>query len=162
VNNIFNFLREHEVFLMLIPVIVFGAIIYFYGFDGRGAYDGEAEVFIEKHSFRVDVADTPLERQQGLSGTKSLRLSNGLLFVFGKSSIQRFWMKDMLIPIDIIWINDGKIVGFVENVQPEPGVSLMKLKRYSSPVPVNYVLEVSAGTVNRIGASVGDAVTIRL
>ena len=71
-------------------------------------------------------------------------------------------MKDMLIPIDIIWIHNGKVVGFAENVQPEPGVPTMKLAKYSPQSPVEYVLEVRAGTARRINLSVGDAVSIRL
>lgn len=160
-QEIIRIIKEHnEIILILIVIIIFGAAIYLYGFDRGGAYEGE--VVIGRHGFRVDVADTPLEHQQGLSGRESLRATEGLLFVFRKPGIQRFWMKDMLIPIDIIWINGNRIVGFEENVSPQPGVSMTELAVYKSPSPVDYVLEVPAGTVGRIGASVGDEVSIRL
>lgn len=120
------------------------------------------KIVIRGHEFAVGVADTFLEKQRGLSGKNSLERNEGMLFVFGWPAVRRFWMKDMLIPIDIIWINGNRIVGFEENVSPQPGVSMTELAVYKSPSPVDYVLEVPAGTVGRIGASVGDEVSIRL
>ena len=153
-------IKGYELLLILVPIFIFGAIIYFYGFSGRGIYEGE--VYIRNQKFKVDVADTPSERQKGLSGRESLSSGEGLLFTFQRSSVQRFWMKDMLISIDIIWINGDRVIGITENLEPEPGVSVMRLKTYPSPGPVNYVLEVPAGTSERIGIVAGDAVSIRL
>jgi uncharacterized protein len=160
-QGIIRIIREHsEIILILIPIIIFGTIVAIYGFNVEGTETGE--VVIGRHGFRVDVADTPLERQQGLSGRESLRANEGMLFVFRKPAIQRFWMKDMLISIDIIWIDGNRVVGFEENVSPQPGVPLAGLTVYKPPSPVDYVLEVPSGTVSRIGVSVGDGVSIRL
>ena len=152
--------KGYEFILILVPIFIFGAMVYFYGFSGRGIYEGE--VYIKNHRLHVDVADTPAERQKGLSGRESLLPETGLLFVFRKPAVQRFWMKGMLIPIDIIWISGGKVVGVTENLEPEPGVSMVKLKSYPSPSPVEYVLEVPAGTAERIRITAGDPVSIRL
>ena len=153
-------IKGYEFLLILVPILIFGAMIYFYGFSGRGIYEGE--VYIRNQKFQVDVADTLAERQKGLSGRESLKPNEGLLFTFQRPSGQRFWMKDMLISIDIIWINGDRVIGVTENLEPEPGVSIMRLKTYPSPGPVNYVLEVPAGTAKRIGIVAGDAVSIRL
>ena len=136
------------------------AAVYFYGFATRDISDGK--VSINGHEFKVDVADTIATRAQGLSGREELRENEGMLFVFGGVSPRRFWMKDMLISIDIIWVNEDEVVGFDKNVNPEPGVALQNLTSYKSPIPVNTVLEVSAGTVDKLGISVGDSVSIRL
>ena len=69
------------------------------------------------------------------------------------------WMKNMKFPIDIIWMRDNTVVGFAENAQPE--LSGEALKLYQPPGFVNYVLEVSAGTVERLNISPGTEVVIQ-
>ena len=88
-QGVIKFIEGHrEIILIFIPVLIFGLLIYFYGFDGRGIYEGK--VAINRHVFRVSVADTPLERGQGLSGVSSLGDTEGMLFVFKRPSIHRF------------------------------------------------------------------------
>ena len=59
----------------------------------------------------VQIADTAEKRKNGLSGITSLKENSGMLFVFDtKGASPLFWMKDMLIPLDLIWISNGKIV----------------------------------------------------
>ena len=145
---------------IIIGVLLLALLIYNYGLGARS--DDGGEVVINNHSFTVDVVETIASHQKGLSGRESLGDDEGMLFVFPKASTRRFWMKGMLIPIDIIWIHDGVIVGIEKNVQPEPGVSLAGLKSYKSPVPVEYVLEVGSGIAEKSGITVGDTVSIRL
>jgi len=108
--------------------------------------------------FSVEVASTTMEQTRGLSGRAGLEKNEGMLFLFSSSGVQNFWMKDMNFPIDIIWIGDGKVLGFAENAEPQPGVPLWKLKIYSSPDDVDTVLEVNAGTVTDDGIKIGDLV----
>lgn len=153
-------LRGLEFWIILIPIIFAVFLIYIYGFGIRGTVAGQ--VFINEQGFSVDISDTPLKRQQGLSGREELGVDEGMLFIFERPAMHRFWMKDMLIPIDIIWISRGEVVGFEKNVLPEPGVSTLKLKAYQSPQPVELVLEVAAGTVEKLNIKEGDSVSIRL
>ena len=107
---------------------------------------------------QVQIADDQFERMRGLSGTTSLEQNEGLLFLHESKEIQHYWMKDMLIPIDIIWIDGNEVAGFVEEAQPqEPPLTI-----YSSPVPVDKVLEVSSGFVEENGLKVGDILDIEL
>jgi len=146
---------------ILVVVILFAIfLVYVYGFHNRDLESGK--VFIGEHEFKADIADTPLKRQQGLSGRENLQDDEGMLFVFTRPGAQRFWMMGMLIPIDIIWISDGKVVGFEKNAEPEPGVAVHNLTIYSPPLPVELVLEVPARTVDRLGIGIGDSVSIRL
>ena len=149
-----------ELWIIVIPILFVGLLIYFYGFGARDVTGGK--VFVSGHEFKVDISDTVLKRQQGLSGREKLADDEGMLFVFERPAVRRFWMKDMPIPIDIIWISDGEVVGFERNLEPEPSVSIFSLKTYSSPQPVKLVLEVSAGTIDRLGIKKGDSVSIRL
>jgi uncharacterized membrane protein (UPF0127 family) len=103
-------------------------------------------------SVRVEVAVTAEERARGLSNRSSLPASAGMLFVFESAHQPSFWMKDTLIPLDLIWIDaDKRVEGITPNVQPEPGVADSGLRRYSSEAPVLYVLELNAGAAARFG-----------
>lgn len=111
--------------------------------------------------FTTEVADTMLSRTRGLSGRDSLPDGGGMLFVFPTSTGSGFWMKDMKFPIDIVWIRGEKVVGFAENMQPEPGKTMWSLKIYYPPEYVDMVLEINAGAVKKYGLRVGDMVNIR-
>ena len=101
------------------------------------------------------------EKRLGLPGRKSLPDKQGMLFVFDTKSYQTFWMKDMLIPIDIIWISDDIIVDISKNVpNPVPGTVQAQLPLYSSSKPANYVLEVNAGFSDKYSIKIGDKVDL--
>ena len=112
--------------------------------------------FSNGKAITVEIADDRAEQVQGLSDRESLEQDHGLLFTYSEKDKQTYWMKDMHFPIDIIWIDGQEIVGFEEDLQPEdPPTSL-----YSSPVPVDKVLEVSAGFVRENGLNIGDILDI--
>ena len=90
----------------------------------------------------VEVADTLKKRSLGLGKRTSLKKGWGMLFVFEKRKPHRFWMKDMQFPLDIIWLDNHRIVHIIHNAKPvnsrdEPEIM-------TSPVPVNFVLEIAA------------------
>jgi len=109
----------------------------------------------------VDIAKTPREWSLGLSGRESMNMNEGMLFIFDKKERPRFWMKDMLFPIDIIWIVDGAIIQIEQNVKhPEKDTPLNELEIYQPFVPVEYVLEVNAGFVKKYQIAVRDPVDL--
>jgi len=115
---------------------------------------GNADIFI-------DIADDNEEKAKGLSGRKSLKDNEGMLFVFENTSYPSFWMKDMLIPIDIIWIVDEKIVKIDSNVPaPSPGAPDQELPLYQPPTGIDYVLEVNAGFSEKNEIKVEDNVDL--
>lgn len=118
----------------------------------------QAVVRVGEHEFRVEIADTPDREARGLSGRASLGEDEGMFFIFAVPGTYGFWMKEMNFPIDIIWIAGGRVAGFVEQAQPEPGKPLPELAVYYPPEDVDRVLEVNAGTVARYGIKAGDAV----
>lgn len=114
---------------------------------------------IENLTINVEVADTPEERSTGLSNRQSLKSDSGMVFIFPKDSRPTFWMKDTNIPLDIIWINDNKIVGIHENVPTEIGKKDSELKRYTPTSVVDYVLEVNAGFSDTNKIKVGQSLS---
>lgn len=116
---------------------------------------------VEINNIKIDieVAKTNEERSRGLSNRTNLPEDSGMVFIFDKDTRPTFWMKDTKIPLDLIWINDNKIVGIDKNVQPEPNVSDAKLKRYPSPSAIDYVLEVNGGVSDKKGFKVGQMIS---
>ncbi|PIR98214.1 MAG: hypothetical protein COT89_00680 [Candidatus Colwellbacteria bacterium CG10_big_fil_rev_8_21_14_0_10_42_22] len=121
----------------------------------------KATIVVSGQEFRVDVANTAIQQAKGLGGEDALAQNEGMLFVFDSPTNRKFWMKDMLIPIDIIWIKDNQVVGVEHRVDPEINVPLYKKKRYPSPQRVNYVLEIASGRASALGIKKGTDVSIR-
>ena len=94
--------------------------------------------------FVIELARTPEEWVKGLSGRTELSGGHGLFFVYQTSEPRSFWMKGMLFPIDIIYIDElSKVVHVEKDVPPIRPNDESKL--YSSRVPIKYALEVNAG-----------------
>lgn len=119
-------------------------------------------VTINNKEIAIEIARTPKEREKGLSERSSLAENSGMLFVFDdEDKVQAFWMKGMQIPIDIIWIDEGKIIRIDKNVPiSDANTPDTKIKTYSAGRPVDYVLEVNAGYSDANSIKVGDSVSI--
>ncbi len=113
-------------------------------------------VTINKLEIPVEVMRTEVEVQKGLSGRLSLDLKNGMLFIFNIADYYRFWMPDMHFPIDIIWINNNKIIDISHNVSNK--LDPAKPKFYLPTKKANYVLEVNAGFSKKNNIKIGDSV----
>lgn len=108
----------------------------------------------------LEVSDTPELRKQGLSNREQLGDYQGMLFVFDTQGNYSFWMKDMLIPLDIIFISySGYIVDVKENLLP---CSSDKCLSISSDEPFMYALEVNSGFVDINKIAVGNAVLFNI
>lgn len=114
-------------------------------------------VKIGNTTIKVEWADTQSARIKGLSGRTSLGNNEGMLFIFPEKSVQKFWMKEMKFPLDIIWIDGERIAGIVYGAEPEAD---NQPTIYSSPEPVDKVLEVNAGTALAKGMKVGDVIIL--
>lgn len=103
---------------------------------------------------RVMVARGKLTQAIGLSFRNCLP-DDGMLFTFKKKKRIPFWMWGMKFPIDLLWICDGQIIGWEENLRPPRSWLQLFfpffLKRYQSDIPVNQVLEVEAGFCRQHG-----------
>lgn len=101
-----------------------------------------------KLTLQVDEVTTPAAQERGLSGRPSLGPNQGMLFIFPKEGFYSIWMKDMLFPIDIIWLdNNGQIVYVIENAKP---CTFFSCPIYKPAVPARYVLEAVPGTFKRL------------
>ena len=116
-----------------------------------------SQVCFGNDCFYVELAVTPDEKSLGLMFREHLDADKGMLFVYPSEGERHFWMKNTLIPLDMIWINSaGEVVSISRNVQPcntEPCPIISPGKK------VQYVLELNAGTSDRIGLITGDKIT---
>ncbi len=110
--------------------------------------------------FVARVADTEYKRNRGLSGTKTLAPDEAMIFLFSEPSRTAFWMVGMKYPIDIVWIRDGRIIDIAARVPPIVEKDESKIPRYYPRDRADWVVEVSAGTVDRLGIKLGDVVKI--
>ena len=114
----------------------------------------------KNNCFLVEVAKTSEERSRGLMFREGLDSNKGMLFVFEEEGRYSFWMKNTLIPLDIIWINQNKEVVFIsENSQPckeEPCSSI------GFDGVAKYVLEINGGMAGKIGLNVNDKITLKI
>ena len=104
------------------------------------------------------VANELPELIKGLSEREKMADNEGMLFVFTKSAVQRFWMKDMFFPIDIIWLDENlTVLGVSENAEPK---SYALGLTFSSIIPARYVLEINAGQAKNLGVKKGTSLVI--
>lgn len=128
----------------------------------RKVNDVKNEIQIGDVTVEVTISETPQERMKGLSGRQSLSENEGMLFIFEqKDTTPTFWMKEMLTPLDIIWIDEEQIVQINKDVPiPQPGTQDQNLTLYPANQPIDYVLEVNAGFSEKNNIKVGDSVVI--
>jgi uncharacterized membrane protein (UPF0127 family) len=140
-------------------VIIVGALLLFWAFSSirtfasYHSYEKE-RILIKSAVFVGYVADTEGKRMQGLSGKAFLPPNTGMLFEFDRPDTHGIWMKDMLFPVDIIWLSEDKrIVNLISNADPASYPHV-----YYPPKNSLYVLEVRAGLVKDRGLKLGDEI----
>lgn len=116
-----------------------------------------AEIIINDLTLYVEISQTDIETRKGLSNREKLEQDHGMLFVFDNKKVRTFWMKDMKFPLDMIWIEDNKIVDISKNVQLTENNSITRKK---SCCPVNLVLEVNAGYCDQHDIKAGDEILL--
>lgn len=123
---------------------------------GPAAHE-RSQVSVGGQTFRVEVARTDRQHQRGLSGRSSVAADSGMLFAFSGRKVQKVWMADMLVPLDVAWVADDAVVA-VRTLQPCPSAKSSDCPTWTSPQPVAALLEVPAGALD--GVVPGSAVDV--
>jgi uncharacterized protein len=113
-------------------------------------------IYINNNEIKVEIADTQLEQQQGLMNREYLEEDSGMLFIFTEEEKKSFWMKNTLIPLDIIFISENYLINDIYSVQP---CETDECELYSANA--KYVLEVDEGYCEENNINVGDFVLIQ-
>jgi len=108
----------------------------------------------KSHRVQVELADTEAKRERGLMFRKELPEGRGMLFLFDEEGEHSFWMKDTLIPLDLIFVDSsGRVTGIVARARP------LTLEPRSGG-PSRMVLEVPGGWAAAHGVRAGDRMTV--
>ena len=108
----------------------------------------------------AELAVTPQERERGLMFRKELAPDQGMLFVFDQEDLYSFWMKNTLIPLDIIWLDSNQQIVHIE--KRVPPCSADPCPTYSPDHPAKYVLELKAGQADTLGLKLFDRLSFIL
>ncbi len=105
------------------------------------------------HAFTVEIADTPDAIRQGMMFRESMAPDAGMLFDFGEVRPASMWMKNTLIPLDMLYMDDaGQVIAIARNAVPG------SLRSLGPGVPVRAVLEIPGGRAKELGINPGDTV----
>lgn len=104
----------------------------------------------------VEVAKRSAEQQRGLMYRRSLEKDTGMLFVFQQEEPQSFWMKNTLIPLDMLFISSDLVIVDITTMQP---CSVDPCPSYTSKQPAQYCLEVNAGYARSHAIKIGDTIS---
>ncbi len=121
-------------------------------------FTSQANAQVNNHEIELTVVRSERDRMNGLSGRRSLDRDDGMLFVFEEKDRHSFWMKNMNFPLDIIYIDDNKVVDIKKNAQPISEEDTSPTI-YTPSRPANYVLEVNAGVADEYKITVGSTIS---
>jgi uncharacterized protein len=113
-------------------------------------------VVLKGKTFYVELAENDEQHARGLMFREQMAPDRGMFFIFRSEYMQAFWMKNTLLPLDILYFDKkSRLVSMQTNVPPckaDPCPS------YPSSGPAQYVLELNAGTADKLGVKPGDVV----
>ena len=111
-------------------------------------------IYINTHPFNLYIALTEHEIQKGLMFVKELKETSGMIFIFDKPQVNKFWMKNTFIPLDILFINENcEIVHIHKCAKPLDETPI------SSKIPVKYIIELNCGIVDTYNIKIGDTIS---
>ncbi len=123
-------------------------------------YWPKGDVLFGDKSIKVLIADRPSHQYKGWSDRNSMGSVEGMWFDFNSRAYYIMVMRDMKFPLDIIWIDDGKIIDIAPSLQPEPEREESQLTQYRPRLPATDVLEVKAGFIAENSLKIGDTVEL--
>lgn len=127
--------------------------------DGQWASPRGEVVFPDRTRVIVEIADTDAKRQRGLMFREQMAPTDGMIFLFDEPGNYPFWMKNTLIPLDMIWLDrDARIVSIAESVPPckaDPCPS------YDHQGQALYVVEVVSGFAKQHKLKIGDRLALK-
>ena len=119
------------------------------------------EALIGGRRFQLEIADTPAQRVRGLMERSSLPEDAAMLFVFEGERRRTFWMKNTLIPLDILFLDPLGMVVDIQTMHTQIGVPNSQLIKYTSTQPARYAIEMNAGLSEELEIMVGSQIRFR-
>lgn len=146
---------KRKIFIFSITFLFLACAIYFVNKEKEIK---KLNVFFRDTSLSVEVADNDMLRQKGLSKQLSISENEGMLFIFDKPGYYSFWMKNMLFPIDIIFLDSSKkVTKIYKNIDPKTYP-----ETFSPDKETLYVIETQAKFTDIHKVNIGDTVYFKI
>lgn len=127
----------------------------------QGPLSARGQAAFPSVTVNVEIARTPAEQAKGAIGRPSLGERDGILFAYDRSDRYAIWMKGMNFPLDMLWIENGRVVDIGRDLPPVPaGTPDASIPRWRPDNPARYILAVNAGFAKRHGIEVGTPVQL--
>jgi uncharacterized protein len=145
-------MKKLYIISIFLLIVIFLFIIFFNNSNNQQSQ----QACINLECFNLEIAQTQQQRQTGLMHRTTLSKNNGMLFIFPNLAQHTFWMKNTLIPLDIIWIDSKfKIIHIENNVQP---CNENPCPTYFPDLPSKYVLEINSNLTKQYNIKIGDTI----
>jgi hypothetical protein len=149
--------RNYVLLIIIILVFIVGFVLLNFMQHKKNTVS-ESKICFKDKCFIVELAKNNLERATGLMNRENLENDKGMLFIFDSDGEYNFWMKNTLIPLDIIWISSDKKVIFIKNSAQPCKQEICESIRPG--VIAKYVLEINGGLAETLGIKEGDEVVM--
>lgn len=158
-RNIMMTKKKKRVYIRgILLLVVLVAVFCFIRYEAGDKYVGP-KVCTSTTCFKVEIADTPKTREIWLMNRTSLEKDRGMLFVFQAPGIFAFWMKNTLIPLDMLRMDQNYKIVYIQNsAQP---CTADPCPSYNPWTQANYVLEIKWWVAEELGVKVGDSMEFR-
>ena len=144
---------KNKIIIIIILIILFYIFLFFTDHNKK-----IEKICFKENCFNLEIADDNKERENGLMFREELCSNCGMLFIYEKEGDYKFWMKNTLIPLDIIWLDENFEVIYIANAVP---CIKEKCELYGKNFENSkYVLEINYGFSEKIGMKVGDEMRI--
>lgn len=154
-------MKVKKYMIISIILIALGIFIYFKFIKVNPNTTFEnTKITIAADVYNIEIAKSAQQLSLGLGNRQSLCSKCGMIFVFPFEGVLPFWMKDTLIPLDIIWINSTNKIVSIQTATIETDKVDLQLHVYTNDEPAKYVIELNAGSAQKIGLKVGDSIDI--
>ena len=150
-----DFEMKYKNLSILIICFIILILLFFYIVNSN-----KNQACFSQNCFKIEVVSTPEEFSKGLMFRENLEKDSGMLFIFPEENFHSFWMKNTLIPLDIIWINSDKEIVFIKH-DAKP-CQENNCESFTPNETAKYVLELNAGTAEKINLSVEDNIKIKI
>ncbi len=154
-----------KITIVVLAIAVIGFFIYnnllkkhepnleYYTFTKEGELTFTDSLGTLKAKIDLEIADNDYERQLGLMNRNEMKENEGMLFIFPESKDLSFWMRNTLISLDMIFVNDQKKIVTIHKY-----TKILSDQSYTTTAPAKYVVEVVAGFTDRHNINVGDKI----
>lgn len=144
-----------NIILIITPVLIIIAGILIWRLFFYLPLSDFIKIKIANTDYKIEIASSSAQKIKGLSKRENLCPKCGMLFVFSFETELPFWMKDTLIPLDLIWLDkNGKIV----DIKTANETNSSKI--YQNQSPAQYVLELNANDSQKLNLKIGDIIPL--